>query len=236
MPNRYLPLFHMFVDWADCVRSPMNTCRHILNSAISDKEKINYTFRIWIVAFLLSFSLELPLYLYYGTRNDYLFYILYILIGFILFFISSCVIHVILRLFGINSIYTETLISYTFAIVAYSPLLLLILYQNVFANVQLIRTIKTEHIDMVNNLSKLKDIIIRPNQPTIFIIISNINTLFSLILQCVTGVLLSYMIMERYNSNKFKSILAITCAQITMIFPLILPAFIKELILYNFIK
>lgn len=236
MSNHYLSLLDIIVDWFECIRSPINSCVKILDSAISDKEKIKYTFRIWIAAFLLSFCLELPIYIYYGTHNEYVFYIIYIIIGFISFLISSYFIHVILKIFSIRSKYIETLICYTFLIVSYSPLLLLLLYHAIYYNMQILSAIKKEHIDIINNLSKLKEIIDKINHPSLLLLINNIENFFAIILQSVTSVLLSYLFIERYNCSKFKSLLAITCAQTTMIFPLLLPGFIRELILYTYLK
>lgn len=139
-------------------------------------------------------------------------------------------------LFRIKSNYVETLIIYTFVIVAYSPFILLLSYNNIFINVQTLMVIKKEHIDILNNLTRLKDIIGSLSGPTSFAILIKISNLFSIIIQCITGVLLAYLVMERYNCNKYKSFVAITCIQITMIFPLILPIFIKELILYIYLK
>lgn len=79
---KLLSLLDIIVDWFECIQSPMNTCRNVLDLAVLDKEKIKYTLRIWVAALLLSFCLELPIYIYYGTRNEYSFYIIYVVIGF----------------------------------------------------------------------------------------------------------------------------------------------------------
>jgi hypothetical protein len=233
--NYFIKFLDLFVNWFECIINPIITCRKFLNSSIPDREKINLSLCIWFVGFILSFGLEIPIYYYYGLANEYSFYISYTIIGFFYLLIQSLFFHIVLIIFRIKSKYIDTLIIYSVIIGAYSPFYLLSSCPNTIKNIQLIRTIKSNHIDILNNIMQGMDMLNNTKLPTSVIFVSSIISIFILILFSIMGVFLSYLIMERYACKKFKSFLTITFAQLIIIFPLILLTLLKSIMLYSYL-
>lgn len=233
--NYLFKFIELFIDWFECVISPIKTCRKILNSAISDKEKIYSSFCIWFIAFILSFGLEIPIYYYYGLGREYSFYISYTIFGFFYLLIQSLFIHIILLTFRIKSKYIGTFIIYSVIIGGYSPFYLLLNYPNTFKVIIFLKTLKNQHIDILNNIKQGIDIFNKIELPQSVMFVSLITGIFGIILFSMTGVFLSYLIMETYNCNKFKSFLTITFAQILLLFPLMVLTFMKYTILYSYL-
>jgi len=229
--NRIDFFISLFVDWLDCIRSPLITCRRIITSPISDKERLLFVFRIWLVAFLLSLSLEIPIYYYYGIKIESSFLFSYFILNFFMLFFCCFFMHIFLLIFGIKSIFIETLIIYTALIGAYSPFILFLGYPSIFYNVLLVKTIRDKHIDIFNNIGIFIDILKGKNYPISVEIISSFGNLFTLVLLSIIGVLTTYAIIERYNSSKFRTLLSITFYNLSLL-PFILPIFIKDIILY----
>jgi hypothetical protein len=227
--NQDINLFVSFwVDWFDCIRSPLKSCRKILISAIPDKEKIIFASRIWIIAFLLSFALELPLYFYIGIHIEKPFVFSYLAYGFLLIFIASFIMHIVLRAFGIQSIFHETFIIYSILMGSYSPFLLLLSYPVQINNALLITEIKNGHIPSLNALPLL--FYNKINYEPLIVIVSSFMNILSGMLNLIIVVLLLYAIMDRYNSNKFRTLLSITFFQIFLL-PYLFPFMIKDVIL-----
>jgi hypothetical protein len=232
--NYFNSFLALFINWLDCIRRPIITCHKIFNLAISDNEKIKFALQIWIIGFLISLCLEMPIYYYYGLRMENSYIFPYLIYGFICLILSSLFMHISLLLFKIKSNFVDTLIIYSVFIGSYSPFILLLSYP-IFCNyVLLIKTIKNQNIDILNNIYQLGNIINKEKYYSVTIISAITNT-FSIILFCILGVLSSISIMERYNSDKFNSFMSITFFQSAFILPLALFSILKILILYNFL-
>lgn len=233
MNTKYEFLISFWVDWVDCIQSPLVTCRRILDSAISDKEKILFAFHTWFIAFLLSLSLEIPIYYNYGIKLEKSFIFSYCVSGFIILIIYSFLMHFCFLVFRIKSKFIETLVIYTSLMGAYSPFILLLGYPSIFYNVLLIKAIKDKHIEILGNIHLFNDIIKKVNYNIFIVITSSFRSLLNTILLTIIAVLMSYAIIERYNSSKFRTLLSITSIQMSLV-PYMVSFLIKDIILFMY--
>jgi hypothetical protein len=117
---------------------------------------------------------------------------------------------------------------------AYSPFILLLTWPSIFSNVLFIKTIRDEHIDLINNIYLLKDIVIKIQKQSSIAIISSFTSMLGMILASIIGVLFSYAIVERYHSNKFRTLLSLAFFNMILI-PHIATALIKDIIIYMYL-
>ncbi len=183
---------------------------------------------------MLSFPLEIPIYYNFGIKIETSFLLSYFISGFLILFIYSFFMHIVLLIFRIKSSFYETLIIYTSLIGAYSPFLLLLTCPSIFTNVLFLKTIRAEHVDLINNIHILKDIIIKIQKQSSTAIISSFANMLGLILASVIGVLFSYAIVETYHSNKFRTLLAVAFFNLILI-PHIATAIIKDIVIYMYL-
>lgn len=229
MEDFILFLKNQIYNWLYCIFSPYKSCRNILiEKQITDIEKIQYAFGIWLVAFLLTVSLEIPIFSFFQIEwGSPKFFIPYFVIGFLYLIVTSTFFHLGLLIFRIPSKLSETFLIYSILFGSFSPFILLGMYPLTLKNLYILKIFKEHNYDFIYLYNNFKTI--SNNFDKIFIIslIFPITNIFSNVLACSLGVLLCLIIIEKYRSSRVKTFICVTISQTAF---LILPLLLLKLV------
>lgn len=229
----------LIYNWLYCIFNPYKSCKNlVIEKQISDIEKIQYAFGIWLAAFILTVSLEVPIFSFFQVEwSNPKFYIPYFCIGFIYLILASTVLHIGLLIFRIKSKLTDTFLIYSILFGSFSPFILLGMYPLIIRNYYLLQTFKAHDYNLIYLHKNFIEI--NNNIDKIFMISITVpvSYIFSNILSCSLGVLLCLTVIERYNSPKIKTFLCITFSQtVLLVPPLLLIKIVEYFIILQSLK
>jgi hypothetical protein len=116
------------LEWLDTCLHPLRHCDELL-SLSDEQQKISRSLRLWLVIFLITLILELPLLKTAGIEwSDAGFHLPYFLALTMVFAVDGAMMHLGMRVYGINSNIGDTLCAYTALIGVYGPLFTLASY------------------------------------------------------------------------------------------------------------
>lgn len=230
---------NIIYNWLHCVFNPYNSCRDIvIEKQITDIEKIQYAFGNWLVAFLFTIILEIPVFSFFHIEwASPQFIIPFFGIGFLYLIVASAFFHLGLLVFKIPSKLTDTFFIYSSLIGSFSPFILLGIYPLVLKNINLLKIFKANNYDfnyLFNNIKIIND---NFDKNIIITIIGPIGSIISNILTCSLGVLLCLIIIEKYNSEKLRTFICVTFSQtIFLILPLLFVKIIECFVIIQNLK
>jgi len=214
-------LKNLIYNWLYCIFNPYRSCRNIvIEKQITDIEKIQYAFGIWVTAFMLTVSLEIPIFSFFQIEwGNPEFYIPYICIGFLYFILTCTLFHLWLLIFRIPSKIIDTFLIYSILFGSFSPFILLGMYPLTIKNYYILKEFRAHAYDLMflyNNFKEISD-----NIDKIFIISITLplTNIISNILSYSLGVLFCLFIIEKYNSTKVKTFICVTFSQIVFLLP-----------------
>jgi hypothetical protein len=123
-------LWESFLDWRYCVTRPVATARSVRESMPAQKEQLlKAAIGIWITAFLISLTIEIPFLLWHGIAlNNVAFHLIRVLCVVMVLLVINISIFPALRLFGIPAGFPTTFILFTVVVGSYTPLYTILTY------------------------------------------------------------------------------------------------------------
>jgi hypothetical protein len=110
--------------WMNCIRAPAATCQALLNSGLSDDQKMFQAMRIWIIGTLMGLIVQLPVYGFlHMSWAKIEFYAPALLLLLLAFLTTVVAIHFGLKIYGIQSAFPDTLVIYSVIVGTFSILL-----------------------------------------------------------------------------------------------------------------
>jgi hypothetical protein len=148
-------LLGSLTEWLDNCRHPLAHCDEVLSLG-SDKEKISRSLRLWLVIFLITLILQLPMLKTTGIEwSDAGFHLPYFLTLTIIFLINGVMLHIGMRIYGINSNIADTLGAYTTLVGVYGPFLTLASYPESVTLFASLKAAKGQGLPFISAISSM---------------------------------------------------------------------------------
>jgi len=237
MKDFLLFLKNLIYNWLYCIFNPLSSCRYIvIEKRITEIEKIQYAFGIWLTAFMLTVSLEIPIFSFFKVEwVNPKFYIPYLCIGFIYMILVCACLHFWLKIFRIPSKLNDTFLIYSILFGSFSPFILLGMYPLIIKNYFILKVFKEHDYDLMWLFNNLKSV--NNDIDNIFVIYISmpISNIITHIISCSLTVLFCLFIIEKYNCAMVKTFICVTFSQILFLLPplLLLKIFEYFVVLQN---
>lgn len=142
--------------WVVCVKAPIRTALSILGSDLSEEKKLVRALRVWLIAFLLSLAIQLPMYKSAGIAwHEVEFHAPAALYQLLVLFSMAAATHFALRLYRVRSDLGETLVLYAVIVGTYTPLAILLNYSGMaklVATFQLVKPLDLSPLEVIRRL------------------------------------------------------------------------------------
>ena len=146
-------LLDSLLEWLDTCRHPLTHCDELLSLG-TEKEKIGKSLRLWLVIFLITLILQLPLLKTTGIEwSDAGFHLPYFLALTIIFLLNGVTLHLGMRIYGIRSDIADTLGAYTTLVGVYGPFFTLALYPESVALFATLKGAKNQGLPFISAIS-----------------------------------------------------------------------------------
>jgi hypothetical protein len=146
-------LLNNLLEWFDVCRHPLTHCDAML-ALRSDREKISKSLRLWLVIFLMTLTLQLPLLKIAGIEwSDAGFHLPYFLALTIAFVLNGVSLHLGMRIYGIQSNIADTLGAYTTLVGVYGPLVTLVSYPKFVPLFASLKSAKSQGLPFISAMS-----------------------------------------------------------------------------------
>ena len=155
-----------FAEWFDICRHPLLHCDKLL-SLETDKEKIDKSLHLWLVVFLITLVLQLPLWKIAGIGWENVgFHLPNFLVATAGLMLIGVVLHLGLRIYGVPSNFADTLVIYTTVGGVYSPLFLLVAYPAVVPIMTSMKNAKGQGLAFIPAMAFIFSNQMKISQPT----------------------------------------------------------------------
>jgi hypothetical protein len=208
----------LLVEWFLAALNPVRKC-HSLLAIKSEAERIRKTLNLWAVSFLVSLTVFLPLYVYYGIGLSSLEFHLPVFL-FLTLGIIGCgfCLWLSLRIYGIHATFSDVMAIYTAYVMCYQPLLNLFSYFVYFRFFGVLAAVKAQGLDLsqaahyfhVQSISLAKS-------PDFIYFGSRLSSWILLPLGCVSSALMAGTVAGRYSAPREKSFSAVVFATMILV-------------------
>jgi hypothetical protein len=212
-------------NWLSAIFNPYRLSRNlVIEKQVTDNEKIQFAFGIWVIASFLTIALQIPIFTLFRVEvKDPLFYIPFFAIRLFSFIIACIILHIGLLLFRIPSRLIDTFTMYSIILGSFAPFILLSMYPLNIKIIYFLKAFKSANYDFNYIFHNFKEINQELEKLTVIYIATPISTVIQSLLSCSLGVLLCLVIIEKYNANKLIVFMSVTFAQTTLVvLPLLL--------------
>jgi hypothetical protein len=196
----------------------MEKCASLL-AIESEEDRIRETLKLWTSSFLVSLTVFLPLYVYYGiglkSLEFHLPIFLFLTLGMIgcgfCFWFS-------LRIYGIHATFSDSIAIYTAYVMCYQPLLNLFSYCVSFRFFSVLASVKAQGLDLGQAAHYFSEqSIALAGNPDLKYFGSRLSSWILLPLGCVSSALMASTVAARYSVPRKKSFSAVVFATIILV-------------------
>jgi hypothetical protein len=137
------------IIWINCARAPLASCRALLDAAHSPEKKIYQAARIWLIATLMGFIIQLPIYGLLGIDWKRMeFYAPSILFLMLAFLMTVAVLQAGFKIYKVESSFAEVLVIYSVLIGTYSPILQVLALAGMYDILAAMKAVKTQGVGL----------------------------------------------------------------------------------------
>lgn len=133
------------IMWINCALAPIASCRALLDAEHSPEKKMHQAARIWVIATIIGFIMQLPIYGLLGVDWKKMeFYAPSLLFLLLAFLMTVTVLHFAFKIYKIESSFAEVLVIYSVLIGTYSPILTVLALPGMYDIVAAMQAVKSQ--------------------------------------------------------------------------------------------
>lgn len=225
-----------YTQWFRALRHPWSVAAHLL-AGDAAPDRIGRAIGFWFSAFFLSIIVSLPIYTMYGLKLENLsFQLCAVLAEYLILLLASAAFHYALRLYRIESVFSETFTLYTVVTAALGPIITFLALPALLRSLRITSHIKASNMSFVHTAQE--------TLRAMFSVDSNLSTLLVLALDPVMTILGLFilstfiqLLAEHYGAQEATVVRAISFAS-GVICPVLLVAVITlhQALLFAFVS
>jgi hypothetical protein len=149
-------LVDLIVLWLDCLRQPFLTISKALTEYPDDQGRLRYTVKLWIISFMISLALQLPVYWMLEMDWERVEFLLPSALLLLFSFMGSgLVAHLGLKASHVNSNFAETWLIYAVLFAAHAPFFTLLAYPALVDMLLMVQHAKASHDNVLDVITEV---------------------------------------------------------------------------------